>query len=346
MKEVKNFESLYRVELIQRAAKDIVAEFAGGGYFLPDLQREFSYTTRQMSQVILSMLRGLSIDAVSLVCQNADHTKYSICDGGHRIVTLQRFFSGEFALDYLNSEGPDAVSIKGRKFADLSAYDQQRIAMMPLQCVMVYPGAFDKASLRAAELAVFRAKNSCAIRMSRSALCSIAIASSCDELAEARAWYKRLLKAVAQELGMSEMATAVLCNQAGSTSALLIVACVLTADGLLGALTDAVLGGVVSTVLRSKAEGHITLLLPRRGLHMPSMPTVMREISLAFLRETIPGLNGRSMQDLRSLYVKLRRPGTSVLGALRFLVETFCGPQDWSMLTSRGANIGGGGWRV
>lgn len=29
--DVKNFESLYRVELMTRAAKDVVAEFAGGG---------------------------------------------------------------------------------------------------------------------------------------------------------------------------------------------------------------------------------------------------------------------------------------------------------------------------
>lgn len=29
--DVKNFESLYRVELMTRAVKDVVAEFAGGG---------------------------------------------------------------------------------------------------------------------------------------------------------------------------------------------------------------------------------------------------------------------------------------------------------------------------
>ena len=33
--DVKNFESLYRVELMTRAAKDVVAEFIGGGTICP-----------------------------------------------------------------------------------------------------------------------------------------------------------------------------------------------------------------------------------------------------------------------------------------------------------------------
>lgn len=33
--DVKNFESLYRVELMTRAAKDVVAEFVGGGTTYP-----------------------------------------------------------------------------------------------------------------------------------------------------------------------------------------------------------------------------------------------------------------------------------------------------------------------
>lgn len=329
MEEVKNFESLYRVELIQRAAKDVVAEFAGGGYYLPDLQREFSYTTRQMSQVILSMLRGLSIDAVSLVCQNADHTKYAICDGGHRIVTLRRFFSGEFALDFPKSESSDARLIRGCRFADLSAYDQQRIAMTPLQCALVYPRTFDKVSLRAAELAVFRAKNSCAIRMGKAALCSVAISSSCDEIAEARVWYKRMLKATGRAVGLGERASALLCNMASTTAALLVAACVLTKEGLPGALTEAVLGGVIETVSRSLAEGYITRLTSGCG-RMPSISELSREISLAFLREVIPGLRNRSMCELRSLY-KIRR-SHDALAAMRFVVESACGKQDWSLL--------------
>lgn len=341
MKEVKNFESLYRVELIQRAAKDIVAEFAGGGYFLPDLQREFSYTARQMSQVILSMLRGLSIDAISLVCQNADHTKYAVCDGGHRIVTLKRFFAGELALDYKRSEGSDALSINGCRFADLSAYDQQRIAMMPLQCVMVYPRVFDKASLRAAELAVFRAKNSCAVRMSKSALCSMTIASSCDALAKARVWYKQLLREISRALGLTELAWAALCNRAGTSAALLVAACVLTREGLPGALTASVIGGVVEAVSRSFAEGEIPLIT-HRGL--PNLGAAVREISLAFLREVIPALHNRSMRELRSLY-KARGSSGGALSALRFVVESVCGKQDWSLLSGRGMNVWGGEWK-
>lgn len=339
--DVKNFESLYRVELMTRAAKDVVAEFAGGGYYLPDLQREFSYSVRQMSQVILSMLRGLSIDAVSLVCQNADHTRYSICDGGHRIVTLQRFFDGGFALDFPRLEGPDALSVNGRRFTDLSAFDQQRLAMMPLQCVTVYPRAFDAATLRGAELAVFRAKNSCAVRLSRAALCSMALAASCDELAAARAWYKQLLKTVARQVGLTDMATAVLCNQAGSSAALLIAACVLTAGGLPGALTEAALGGVVATIARSLAGGSIPLIVNREGASMPSLGAVSREISLAFLREVVPGLRGRSMHELRSMYQTQR--GASALKALRFIVESACGPQDWSLLSGRGVQVWDGG---
>jgi hypothetical protein len=337
--DVKNFESLYRVELMTRAAKDVVAEFVGGGYYLPDLQREFSYSVRQMSQVILSMLRGLSIDAVSFVCQNADHTRYSICDGGHRIVTLQRFFAGEFALDYPRSESSDALSINGRRFTGLSAFDQQRLAMMPLQCVMVYPRAFDKAALREAEIAVFRAKNSCAVRISKASLCSMALAASCDELAEARVWYKQLLKAVAHAVGLSELAGAMLCNQAGSSSALLIAACVLTVECLPGALTETVRADVVADVVRSLGEGYIPRLTHMRGGRMPSISAVTRETSLAFLRAVIPALRGRSMRELRSIYQTQR--GVGSINILRFIVESACGVQDWSLLSGRGVKVWG-----
>lgn len=334
--DVKNFESLYRVELMTRAAKDVVAEFVGGGYYLPDLQREFSYSVIQMSQVILSMLRGLSIDAVSLVCQNVDHTRYSICDGGHRIVTLRRFFAGEFVLSFPRSEGSDARSIRGRSFTDLSVFDRQRLAMTPLQCAIVYPRAFDKVALREAELAVFRAKNSCSVRLSRASLCSMALAASCDELAEARVWYKQLLKTTARALGMSELAGAMLCNRAGANSALLIAACVLTAEGLPGALTEAARDNVVADVVRSQSEGHIPAL-SRLG-HI-SIPAVTRETALAFLREVVPALRGRSMHELRSIYQT--QIGMSSLEILRFIVESACGAQDWSLLSGRGVSVWG-----
>lgn len=336
--DAKNFESLYRVELMTRAAKDVVAEFVGGGYYLPDLQREFSYSVSQMSQVILSMLRGLSIDAVSLVCQNVDHTRYSICDGGHRIVTLRRFFAGEFALSFPRSEGSDARSIRGRSFANLSAFDQQRLVMMPVQCVMVYPRAFDKAALREAEIAVFRAKNSCAVRLSRAALCSMALAASCDALAAARVWYKQLLKTVARAVGMSELAWAVLCNRAGANSALLIAACTLTVDGLPGALTDAARDNIAADVVRSQSEGHIPTLV-KSGGRMPSVPAVTRETALAFLREVVPALRGRSMHELRSIYQTQR--GMSSIEILRFIIESACGAQDWSLLSGLGVSVWG-----
>lgn len=290
---------------------------------------------RQMSQVILSMLRGLSIDAVSLVCQNVDRTRYSICDGGHRIVTLQRFFAGEFVLDFPKSEGPDALSIKGRRFTDLSAFDQQRLAMMPLQCVMVYPRAFDKLTLRAAELAVFRAKNSCAVRIGNAALCSMTLAASCEELAGARVWYKQLLKAAAGAVGLRGMAVAVLCNQAGSSAALLVAACTLTVSGLSGALTETARAGAVTTVVSSLAEGVIPVLVKSGGGRVPSLGAVTREISLAFLHEIVPGIRGRSMAELRALYASPHRGHIGALARLRFVVEAVCGKQDWSLLSGR-----------
>lgn len=331
---VKNFESLYRVELMTRAAKDVVAEFIGGGYYLPDLQREFSYSVRQMSQVILSMLRGLSIDAVSLVCQDADHTRYSICDGGHRIITLQRFFAGEFSLDYPRSEGPDALSIKGRRFTDLSAFDQQRLAMMPLQCAMVYPRAFDKLTLRAAELAVFRAKNSCAVRISNNTMHGMSLAASCDELAFAREWFKRALKDVARKTGMSKMAESLLCNRSGASAALLVAACMLTVRGIPDALTEVTRGRVVAATLRSLEDDAIAASL----LHgrAPNFSAVIREFSLAFLRETVPAIRRHNMTELRAIYTSTQRAHLGALARLRLVVEEVCGKQDWSLLSGRG----------
>ena len=331
--DVKNFESLYRVELMTRAAKDVVAEFVGGGYYLPDLQREFSYSVRQMSQVILSMLRGLSIDAVSLVCQNADHTRYSICDGGHRIVTLRRFFAGEFVLDFPKSEGSDALSIKGRRFTDLSAFDQQRIAMMPLQCVMVYPRAFDKAELRVAELAVFRAKNSCAVRISHATMHGMSLAASCDEIAFAREWFKHALKAVARKAGMSKMSEALLCNRSAASAALLVAACMLTVDAIPSVLTEVTRGRVVAETLRSLEDDAIAAnLLNGRA---PNFSVVIREFSLAFLHETVPAIRRCSMTELRVIYTSPQRGHLGAFARLRLVVEEVCGKQDWSLLSGR-----------
>lgn len=204
--------------------------------------------------------------------------------------------------------------------------------MMPLQCAMVYPRAFDAVTLRGAELAVFRAKNSCAVRLSKATLCSMTLAASCEELAAARVWYTRMLKTVSRIVGLSGTATAVMCNNSGASAALLIAACVLTASGLSGALTEVALGGVISTVARSLEDGSIQLLV-KNGGRLPSLGAVMREISLAFLREVVPGLRGRSMRELRSMYQAKR--GVHSIKILRFIVESVCGPQDWSLLRGK-----------
>lgn len=327
--DVKRFESLYDVVLTQRQAKDIVAEFKGGGYFLPELQREFSYSVKQMSQVVLSMLRGLSIDAISLVCQDENGQRFSICDGGHRVLTLLKFFDDEFALDFLQRDGADALGVKGKRFSDLSLSDRQRLTAMQMTCALVYPRGFSPKEVSLAELAVFRAKNSCATRISRSVLRTISAAAGDINARRARALFKQLVKEVCRRLELSSQAAAKINNSACTNSAVLVAADLLTPSGLVDKLTSSDVSEAVVLFMLGRRASFCKI----NGRCYPFMK-IARDLSLALLWLTVPSLTRFDFDKLLSAYRGCKEKTESSV-RLCATVECLLGKQSWRLLSGR-----------
>lgn len=326
--DVKRFESLYDVVLTQRQAKDIVAEFKGGGYFLPELQREFSYSVYQMSQVILSMLRGLSIDAISLVCQDENGSRFSICDGGHRVLTLLKFFDNEFALDFLKRDGADALGVKGKCFRELSLSDRQRLSSMQMTCALVYPRGFSAGEISSAELAVFRAKNSCATRLSPAVLRAMSAAASDTDARCARASFKRLAREVCRRLCLPDQVAAKIINSPCTSVAVLAAADLLTPSGLVTALTPDTCEAIAQFMV-GRSAGFV------RIKHAYPVLKIARDLSLALLWVTVPQLSRFDFDRLISAYREMCAVKSATWVKLCAAVESLIGKQTWPLTSGR-----------
>lgn len=165
MEEFTAYNPPFSIAYGTRQAKDIVSDFRDGSFFIPDSQREYSYNAEQKTSVIVSLIRGLSIDSITIVQRDKDKSKYSICDGAHRVRVLDEFLSDGFALR-LKVKGIDNLGLlNGKKFSQLPVSMQGEIKRKEISIVTIIPKSFDLEAVLEAENAVVEAKNTCALKM-------------------------------------------------------------------------------------------------------------------------------------------------------------------------------------
>lgn len=281
-----------------------------------------------MSQVILSMLRGLSIDAISLVCQDENGAHFSICDGGHRVLTLSKFFDNEFALDFRRRDGADALGVKGKYFNELSLSDRQRLTSMQMTCALVYPRGFSLGEVSLAELAVFRAKNSCATRISPAALRAISAAASDVATRRARALFKQLARDVCRRLSLSDYVAARVLNITCTSVAVLAAADLLTPPVLVAKLTRDTREAIAQFML-GRSAGFVQVN------HVYPIQKIARDLSLTLLWITVPQLSRFDFDALLSAYREMCAAKSASWVKLCATVESLIGKQTWPLTSGR-----------
>ncbi|MEA2048763.1 MAG: DUF262 domain-containing protein [Campylobacterota bacterium] len=102
-----------------------------GRYYIPEFQRDYVWNTTQASRLIESIIMGLPIPAIFLAKDDTQEDRYYIIDGQQRLLSIQKYYDGEFALK-------DTIdSIDGKKYNQLNDKQRNRLDEYTLQLIMI-----------------------------------------------------------------------------------------------------------------------------------------------------------------------------------------------------------------
>lgn len=314
------FKSLYDSRIAQRDIGDIVRDYAQGIYFKPAVQREMGYNTRQKSLVVLSILRGLSIDSITLVAQDAEGEKFSVCDGAHRLQALLEFFNGEFSLNFPANEGPDAGSIRGKYYEQLDRAAQLKLRTTQLVCVKLFPPGYTRAEIILAESRVLRAKNSCAVRMSRPVLKLTDWMARDEAFAAFKQQFYSVLRGLLPELGFTFAGHYI--NKSVTAELAVVCADLRSPKLLLAALQEPdVRRGIFDVCVANGLHGG-------QGGSGANMAIYVR-VMFAVFTLVIPELDGR-YREIVSEYLRLKRKQSDhTLRVVQRVMSRLLGTRDW-----------------
>ncbi|MDZ4744708.1 MAG: DUF262 domain-containing protein [bacterium] len=130
----------YPVEvIIQKYLKDI--ENDNNDFFIPDYQREHSWSDDRQSRFIESVLMGLPIPLLFFADVAGQEGRAEIVDGSQRVRTLARFVSGELELTGLER----LDKLNGLRYHDLSLTRQRRFGRHTLRMIELREGVDEDA---------------------------------------------------------------------------------------------------------------------------------------------------------------------------------------------------------
>lgn len=105
-------------------------------FFIPDYQRDLTWTERNQSRFIESVLMGLPIPLLFLADVSSHEGRAEIVDGSQRVRTLARFMNNELRL----SELERLTKLNGFTFSDLTPARQRRFGRHTLRMIELREG--------------------------------------------------------------------------------------------------------------------------------------------------------------------------------------------------------------
>jgi hypothetical protein len=124
----------FTVELVVQKYSDGL-EDDSNELFIPDYQREFTWSQKRQSKLVESLLMGLPIPYIFISDIDSDDPEYDgrieIVDGSQRIRTLHAFLKSTLELTGLEL----ITELNGFKFDDLSLSRQRRFRRIPIRII-------------------------------------------------------------------------------------------------------------------------------------------------------------------------------------------------------------------
>ena len=183
MKAKKNTQNNYSNEYFIARIKsqtntlpvsDIKKKYESKEIIVPEFQRNFSYDEIQKSNLITSLLSGLSVDSISVVRSKDRNTQW-LCDGRHRIKAICDFINGEYKYTMKGSMCKNTATkflknneLHNKYFSEFPQWAKNMILDAPILYVVSEGINYNEMNITDEEVinAVMLAKNSCSKPMS------------------------------------------------------------------------------------------------------------------------------------------------------------------------------------
>lgn len=113
------------------SVQTLVEQWNNNQLVLPDIQREYVWDNAKASRLIESLLLNIPIPV--LYFAETEEAKYEIFDGHQRVMSIVRFFNGEYPLAGL------AVlrEYRGHTYIDLPVRERRFLAMRTLRTILI-----------------------------------------------------------------------------------------------------------------------------------------------------------------------------------------------------------------
>ena len=127
--------------IIQTNVQAVVNLFKKGKMVIPDFQRRYQYNDAKRMNLVSSLIVGLPIDFITCI---EDGNVQKICDGMHRIVTLNDFLGDKFpflySLSKTNAKGLGVdKDLDGKYFSQFPQDLKEKIRQSPLPTALITP---------------------------------------------------------------------------------------------------------------------------------------------------------------------------------------------------------------